>query len=351
MTDPGALLGQFVERAARRRVGVVAGYLAPDGTTTFRAAGRLALPDGATPDGVSLDEDVPGATTRFEIASVTKTFTGVLLARAVVAGEVSLDTPVGDLVEEVAGLGRDGVPVTLRHLATHTSGLPRVHLSALGSTLDVLRGVDPYRDTTEAGLLEAIRTGRLKRTPGTGRQAYSNSGFGLLGVALARGAGTPWADLVRDRLTVPLGLVDTGTRGEATPDQVARTAVGHHRRRTRAPDWNLDALPGAGALLSTASDQLGWADAHLRPPDGELGAALRLAVAEHGPHIGLAWQRTYRGEGRPSGKDRLLWHSGGTGGYRSALFLRPDHGDAVVALTNHSRSLALATMRLAASIG
>ncbi|WP_418275039.1 serine hydrolase domain-containing protein [Isoptericola jiangsuensis] len=341
MSDVDVLLTRFADHAARRRVGVVAGHLAPDGTTTFRGAGRLTPPDGAAPD----------AATRFEIASITKTFTGALLARAVVTGDVSLDTPVGDLVDEVAGLGRDGVLVTLRHLATHTSGLPRAHLSTLGSTLDVLRGVDPYRDHTEAGLLQAIRAGRLGRTPGTGRQAYSNSGFGLLGIALARRAGAPWADVVRERLTVPLGLADTGTRGAATPDQVARTAVGYHRRRTPAPDWNLDALPGAGALLSTAGDQLGWADAHLRPPDGELGAALRLAVAEHAPHIGLAWQRTWRGDERPAGKDRLLWHSGGTGGFRSALVLRPDRGDAVVVLTNHSRSLTLATMRLAAAVG
>jgi D-alanyl-D-alanine-carboxypeptidase/D-alanyl-D-alanine-endopeptidase len=340
MSDVDAHLARFVERAARRRVGVVAGVLAPDGTTTYRGAGNLRLPDGATPD----------ATSRFEIGSITKTYTGALLACAVVAGEVSLDTPVGDLVEEVAGLERDGVPVTLRHLATHTSGLPRAHLSPVGSTLDVLRGIDPYRDHTEAGLLEAIRTGRLKRTPGTGRPAYSNSGFGLLGIALARRAGSPWATLVRDRLTGPLGLSDTGVPAEATAEQAARTAVGHHRRRTPAPDWNLDALPGAGALLSTSADQLGWARAHLHPPDGALGDALRLALSEHGDHIGLAWQRTFRADDRPAGKDRLIWHSGGTGGFRSMLCLRPDRGDAVVALTNHSRSLTLATMRLLADV-
>jgi D-alanyl-D-alanine-carboxypeptidase/D-alanyl-D-alanine-endopeptidase len=335
MTDVAALLDRFVARAAQRRVGAVVGHLAPDGTTTYRAAGRTTLPDGPAPD----------VATRHEIGSITKTFTGVLLARAVVAGEVTLDTPVGELVDEVAGLGRDGVPVTLRHLATHTSGLPRVHLSALGSTLDVLRGIDPYRDHTEPVLLAAIRTGRLRRTPGTGRQAYSNSGFGLLGVALARRAGTPWADLVRDRITRPLGLADTGTRGQATPEQRARTATGHHRRRSAAAAWNLEALPGAGALLSTARDQLGWAAAHLRPPADDLGAAIRRATAPHGPHVGLGWQLA----GESAAGDRVVWHSGGTGGFRSMLCLRPGRGDAVVALTNHSRSLTLATMRLLAS--
>ncbi|MCK0118146.1 beta-lactamase family protein [Isoptericola sp. S6320L] len=340
MSDAAALLERAAGRLARRRVGVVVGHLAPDGTMTVRGTGRTSLPDGGTPD----------ALTRFEIGSITKTFTGLTLARAVAAGQLDLDMPVGDLVPEVADLGRDGTPVTLRHLATHTSGLPRVHVPMLRGTLDAYRGLDPYRDHSEEALLGAIRSGRLRRTPGTGRQAYSNSGFGLLGIALARHAGLPFAELVARDATEPLGLAATGTSERATSEQAARAAVGHHRRRTPAAPWNLGALPGAGALHSTATDLLGWARAHLDPPPGELGEAVRLAVAEHGPRIGLAWQRTVGEAERRRGRDLVIWHSGGTGGFRSALCLRPAAGDAVVVLTNHGRSVALAAFRLLAAL-
>lgn len=338
MTETSALLAETAARWGRRRAGVALGHLSPDGVVTTHAAGHVRLPDGAAPD----------AATRFEIGSITKTFTALALARAVVAGQVGLDTPVGDLVEEVRGLGRDGHQVTLAHLATHTSGLPRVHLPAVRGTVEMLRGIDPYRHHTEAELLDRVAAGRLRRTPGTGRPAYSNSGFGLLGIALARRAGCTYAELVRDQVTGPLALHDTTTRAGANPDQVARTAVGYHRRRSVAPAWNLDGLPGAGALLSTVTDQLAWARAHLVPPPGELGEAVRTALAQHGPHIGLAWQRTFADGERVRG-DRMVWHSGGTGGYRSVLCLRPDVGDAVVVLTNQARGVALAGMRVLAA--
>ncbi len=334
-TTASDLLEQAAARAARRRVGVVVGYAAPDGTTTVRAAGRTRLPDGAAPD----------ERTVLEIGSVTKTFTALALARAVVDGALDLRTPVGELVPEVAGLGGDGTPVTLVHLATHRSGLPRTHLPTVRGSLEMLLGRDPYRDATEASLLTAIGAGRLRRTPGTGRPAYSNSGYGLLGIALARHAGTTYGELVRARVTGSLGLADTVLPHEASADQAARTARGHHRRRAPAPAWPLDGLPGAGALLSTATDLLAWARAHLDPPEGRLGDAVRLALAEHAPAVGLAWQRTpARGGGT------LVWHNGGTGGFRSMVCLRPDRGDAVVVLTNHARGVDVTALSLLRSL-
>ncbi len=325
------LLERAAAGAARRRAGVVVGYAAPDGTTTLRAAGRTRLPEGATPDGRTV----------FEIGSVTKTFTALALARAVVDGSLELRTPVGELVPEVGDLGRDGTRVTLGHLATHRSGLPRTHVPTVRGSVDMLLGRDPYRDATEESLLAAIGAGRLRRTPGTGRPAYSNSGFGLLGIALARHAGTTYGELVRARVTAPLGLADTRLRHEASDDHAGRTAQGHHRRRAPAPAWPLDGLPGAGALLSTATDLLAWARAHLDPPDGALGDAVRLAVAEHGPRTGLAWQRT-----PARGGETLVWHNGGTGGFRSMVCLRPDRGDAVVVLTNHARGVDMTALSL-----
>lgn len=326
-----ALVQEVADKAVRRRAGVIVGHLAVHETATVRGAGHVALPAGPT----------PGPDTLFEIGSVTKVFTGLLLALAVIEGELTLDTPVGNLVPEVAGLGRDGVPVTLGHLATHTSGLPRMHGSLVGGSVDMLRSRDPWASTTERSLLNDIRSGPVKRTPGTGRPTYSNSGFGLLGIALSRQAGLAFGDLVTERITQPLTLLDTVVPRQRTDEQRRRTAAGHHFRRTPAPPWPVDGLPGAGALLSTATDLMMFAHAHLVPPEGALGEAIRLSLTQHARGIGLAWQLT-------SGRDgsRLAWHNGGTGGFRSMLALTPDDGHAVAVLSNQARSVDIPALRL-----
>lgn len=325
-----APLQQTVDRAVRRRAGVVAAHLTVDGEVSLGTAGHVSLPNGPR----------PGARTLFEIGSVTKTFTALLLARAVIDGDLTLDTEVGELVPEVRGIGRDGVPITLGHLATHTSGLPRAHLPTVRGSVQMLRGRDPWAQITEDGLLRAIRDGKVRRTPGSGKPAYSNSGFGLLGIALSRHAGTGYGELVAARITEPLGMSDTLTRSGRDADQRERTATGHHRRRTPTAPWPLDGLPGAGALLSTADDMVRYLQAHLRPPPGPLGAAITLATTEHAPGIGLAWQRP-RSPGEP-----VLWHNGGTGGFRSVVGVRPRSGDALVMLANHARGVDLAGLRL-----
>jgi D-alanyl-D-alanine-carboxypeptidase/D-alanyl-D-alanine-endopeptidase len=325
------LVQQVADRAVRSRAGVIVGHLAVDGTTTVRGAGHVALPAGPT----------PRADTLFEVGSVTKVFTGLLLALAVVECELAVDIPVGDLVPEVAGLGRDGVLVTLGHLATHTSGLPRTHGSLLRGSVDMLLSRDPWASTTERSLLNDIRSGPVQRTPGTGRPKYSNSGFGLLGIALARHAGLPFGDLVTERITQPLGLRDTVVPRQRTDEQRRRTATGHHFRRTPAPPWPVDGLPAAGALLSTATDLMVFAHAHLVPPGGALGEAIQFTLTEHARGIGLAWQLTNGRDG-----SRLAWHNGGTGGFRSMLALRPDDGHAVAVLTNHARSVDFPALRL-----
>lgn len=323
-------LAEAAERAARRRAGVVVGHVGPEGATTVRAAGRAWLPDGP-----ALAED-----TLVEIGSVTKTFTATLLACAVVEGRLALDTPVAALVPEVAPLGRDGVLVTLGHLATHTAGLSRIFLPVVAGSVEMLRGRDPYAGVTERALLDGVRTQPLKRTPGTGSPKYSNTGMGLLGLALARAAGTSYGELVRDRVTGPLGLRDTATDELLTDEQRGRLATGHHRRRTPAAAWPLSGLPGAGALRSTVADMLRWLHAQASPPEGPLGEAIRLTQQPHGHDIGLGWLRM----------QDLLWHNGGTGGFRSIVGVRLDQGDGLAMLTNHARGLDLAALRLLARI-
>lgn len=319
-----------VERAAgrgQRHVGLVAGAVRADGERAVAAAGRTRVPDGPTPD----------AETLFEIGSITKVFTALLLAAAVVRGELTLDTPLRELLPEVEVPSRDGVEITLQHLATHTSGLPRLPIpwaTAVRRQL-LARDEDPYAPIDRSALLAALAHTRLRRAPGTGRMAYSNFGAGLLGHALVAASGSADYDtVVRERICGPLGMADTMV--SPGPELSAREADGHRRRGRRTGHWALTGLPGAGALRSTAADLLTFLRAQLRPDDTPLGPAIALTHVERGtgggPGIGLGWIRISRAG------EVLLWHNGGTGGFRSFAGFVPARGVGAVVLVNDARS-------------
>lgn len=321
----GGLLEDAVDLARRRRPGVVAGVL-DAGERTVRAGGDLR------------------ADSLVEIGSVTKVFTATLLAEAVVRGEVRLDTPVRDLLPPGATVpSRDGAAVTLAHLATHRSGLPRspAGVGVLSGSWEMLRGRNPYAGLDEGDLLAGLAGTRLRRRPGSGRPRYSNAGFGLLGLALARAAGTTYDELVAERVCAPLGLRDTVTPATATAGHRARWARGHRGSRRGADDWVLDGIAGAGALRSTVPDLLVFLAAHLDPAGSPLEAAIRLVrdAPGTGGAPALGWQRHDR-------QPALWWHNGGTGGFRSFVGFVPERGRAVAVVTDSTRGVDLTALRL-----
>jgi len=137
----------------------------------------------------------------------------------------------------------------------------------------------------------------------------------------------------------PLGLVDTRIQGDLDADQRARLARGHRRGDRAAAPWPLAGLPGAGALVSTVPDLLRFAAVQLEPEETPLGAAIRLSQAPVRRGVALGWMHA-------EGPDHLLWHNGGTGGFRSFLGLLPGRRIAVAVLTNRARSVDVAALRL-----
>jgi serine-type D-Ala-D-Ala carboxypeptidase/endopeptidase len=270
----------------------------------------------------------------FQIGSVTKVFTALALADAVARGELTLDTPLAAVLPE-SPTSRTGVPITLEHLATHTSGLPRLPPGLLRRALR--SRADPYRDVTTDFLLGALAATRLRSEPGT-RIRYSNFGAALLGQALGRHADRPYGQLVAERLTGPLAMPDTAV--DLQPDQVGRKADGHSRRGRVVPDWHLGAMPGAGALYSTVPDLLTLLCAHLLPDRTALPDALRLVQRprvrrNRWLQVGLGW---FLSPVRSSGHT-ALWHNGGTGGFASYVALVPAAQAGVVVLSDTARSV------------
>lgn len=325
----GALALDAVAAASPRLVGLAIAAVA-GGETAHACRGR------ADEAGRAVDEH-----TVFEIGSVTKVFTALLLAVMSEAGEVALDEPLADLYPGLTVPVR-GRPIALADLAGHAAGLPRLPPGLLRQGLR--QRDNPYASFSDRDVARALESVRLRSDPGT-RVRYSNFGAGLLGQALAHRAATPYDDLVRTRVCAPLGLADTVVR--RSDDQLARRAVGHDRRGRAVRDWDMGSLPGMGALHSTSADLARFLAAHLDPDSTPLAAAIRLThqprlAAGRIGHQALGWMASPL----PRTDRRMLWHNGGTGGAFSFVGLEPGAEVAVVALTNTARPVDTTAIRL-----
>jgi D-alanyl-D-alanine-carboxypeptidase/D-alanyl-D-alanine-endopeptidase len=279
----------------------------------------------------------------FEIGSITKTFTGTLLADMAREGLVALDDPVNRHLPDGVRVPSRGREITLEDLASHRSGLPGVPKGLLRRALWPDRQ-DPYARWDAARLEAAVPTTRPRREPGR-RPAYSNYGVGLLGYVLARRAGTSYEGLVRERICVPLELRDTWIE---TPEaDGGRVAEGHNRRGRPVPPWHLAALTGAGGLRSTAADLLAYMRLHEMDPEDPLAAAAaetrRARISHRKMSVGLGWMSLAPGGKR---RRRVFLHEGGTGGYRSFAGFAPDAGVATVVLANQVRPVGRLGLRV-----
>jgi serine-type D-Ala-D-Ala carboxypeptidase/endopeptidase len=270
----------------------------------------------------------------FEIGSITKTFTGLLLAQMVAEKRVRLDEPVRALLPP-GTVGRPaGAEITLLDLVTQHSGLPR-----LPDNMAPADPQNPYADYRALSLYQFLARHGVAR-PADAGFAYSNLGLGLLGQALANRARTTYPKLLAEEVTVPLHLEDTVV--SLSTGQQARFIQGHTPRGRPAGGWDFDAMAGAGALRSTAGDMLRYLEAQLHPqawpataagPAGTLGAALKMsheprADADNGVRIAFAWfYNEKRGE---------YWHNGATGGYSSFAFFNPRGNYAGIVLMNRA---------------
>jgi serine-type D-Ala-D-Ala carboxypeptidase/endopeptidase len=302
-----------------KNAGIVVGTIEPDGGSVVAGYGEPGA--GALPlDGNSV----------FEIGSITKVFTVALLGDMVNRGEVALDDPVQKyLPPGVAVPQRNGRQITLVDLATHTSGLPR-----LPTNMQPRDPMNPYADYTAERLYSFLNGAQLTRDVGSTHE-YSNLGVGLLGHALVRRGGKSYEALVTERILKPLGMVHTAVT--LTPWMQAHLALGHDAAGNVVPNWDIGVLEGAGALRSTANDMLRFARANLDPSQNRLARILRDTHQVRAPtgrsdmSMALGWLV------RQVDGHAIVWHNGGTGGYRTWIGFDETRRIAAVVLTNSSQ--------------
>ena len=264
----------------------------------------------------------------FEIGSITKVFTGILLAEMIERGEVALDDPIAKYLPKGLTLpSRNGKEITLGSLVTQSSGLPRLPFN-----LAPRDGANPYADYTVELLYAALGKIQLAHDPYE-HYEYSNLGVGLLGHVLSLRAGKSYEALLRERVLDPLGMSET----VIVLDEARRIRLvpGHTATLEAAKNWDMGALAGAGALRSTANDMAKLLRAQLGfvKVEGPLGKALvrapvaLLPTVSEGLAVGMGWHiLTRRGL-------NIVWHNGGTGGYRSWVGYAPDKKTGVVVLS------------------
>jgi CubicO group peptidase (beta-lactamase class C family) len=271
-----------------------------------------------------------GANTIFEIASLTKVFTALLLAVEVVHGRVRLDDPLQAYVPEgVVAPTFEGRQISLTDLATHGAALPLRPNNLAATAPDA---PNKYAGYTREQLYAALPTYRLTRAPGTEFE-YSNLAFALLGQGIALREGAPYADLLRTRVIEPLGLRDTSF--EDDPAKARRRAQGHDFDLEPIGPMGDGALAPAGELRSTANDLLILLKLFLNqrgPRDLVAAARLMLSVDRPGDddatRMALGWRRTtIHGE-------TYYWSNGSGDGSRTFMGFNPARNSAVVALAD-----------------
>lgn len=274
--------------------------------------------------------DIENRDSVFEIGSITKIFTGTLLAMLVQSGTVRLDEPISGLVPfALHDYPPNGIDITLSQLANHTSGLPDMPRWFLLKARVSGQTRAPYENYDTTALCDYLRNDLSVESPPGAVYRYSNLGFGLLGHLLATRLSGLLENVLSDSLFRPRGMTHTGLSSISVRPYLVR---GLEADGEAAPHWDMGALGGAGAIKSSVADMARFAAAELSDisPASVLARRPTFRI-ESDIEIGLGWNIYHLGPD-------TIWygHDGGTRGYSAAFRMDLGHQQAVVVLSNVS---------------
>mgnify|MGYP001418864416 CR=1 FL=1 len=265
------------------------------------------------------------AQTVYEIGSITKTFVGYLLAKAVSEKKLSLKDPVTVYLPDSVAANEALKQIKVEDLANHSSGLPRLPLD-----LFVSKGIDqqdPYAHYNDTLLFKGLKQIKPDRKPGV-QYEYSNYAMGVLGTILARVYKMSFPQMVEKFITKPMQMKTTSAANIVLPGQ----AIGYNEKMEVMHYWNFQSLAPAGSIKSNAADMLLYGKANLKIMKGksEISTLLTTPTWQGEPNpVTLAWHKTKTGVSPVK-----FEHSGGTYGFRTHLTICPEKNWVVLALAN-----------------
>lgn len=256
----------------------------------------------------------------YEIGSITKSFTGLLLAKYALEDSLSLTTPVNEFLPDSIDLtDKKGNPVTLKSLATHSSGLPR-----LPSNLDVTNQFDPYENYDQNSMYSFLS----HYTPRTVGQhfVYSNLGFGLLGDVLSSYKQKPYRSLIHDQILMPLGLKNTYFE---VPNAQKQHMTKGYLGTQEVPLWKFKVMDAAGGLKASIRDLQDYGKHFLDTLSSfaniDALSTKSYFTDEDGNHYGLGWFID---------QQDVVFHGGGTGGFRTFIAVDLKNNRVITVMSN-----------------
>lgn len=283
-------------------------------------------------------KQLPNPKTIYEIGSISKSFTGLLLAKAIEDGKLKLEDDIRKyLPVSCKNLVAAKSIITIQHLVTHTSGIPSVLDNMMKAPYDSL---NPYANYTKERVMNDLSKLTITEKPGV-KFSYSNLGMGLLGIILSEVYQKDYESLVQEIIVKPAGMKTA--KINLNDEEKLRFAEGYNDLGLSTPYWDLNALPGAGALRSTSEDMLLYMQANMNAYKGFMYQSHQILFKKERDNTGMAWMIVKTKVG-----NTLVCHNGGTFGFSSFAGFIKEKKCAVVVLSNsgnNADALALGILR------
>jgi len=271
----------------------------------------------------------PDSNSIYEIGSITKTFTGLVLAKAVTENKLKLEDDIRKYLQgKFHNLTYYGKIVRIKHLASHSSGLPRIPENL--TTQSDFDKTNPYKNYTKNMLLSYLGTVKLKDEPGSEFE-YSSLGMALLGLILEEVYQSTFENLMKEKIIIPFNLQNTGLT--LSEDQNKKFASGYDENGEETNHWEMGIFAPAGALKSCTNDMLKYLELNRKEAEKALVLA-HLPAYKGSETVGLAWfiKKTKQG-------NTMIWHNGATYGSGSfSAFIREKESSLII-LTNSETSV------------
>ncbi len=300
-----------------------------DGNTMFYNYGETARGTAQLPDQQSV----------YEAGSITKTFTGLLLAQAIIENKIKATDDIRKyLPGRFPNLAYGNTPITPVHLVNHSSGLPRIPGNLFAqANFDSL---NPYKNYTEKMLYSDLLLQVIDQVPGT-ISAYSNYGMAVLGKILERVYNKSYSELVKENILDKLSMKHSAI--EMNENLQTYFLKGYAANGTEAKHWDLGVFAPAGALHSSSQDLITYLSYQIAETDSAAVLTQRVSIDKN-EKLGFSWQIQ-----SDKARGDLFWHNGATYGFSSFCGFIPKAKAGIVILSNASAStdyIAIQILRL-----